>query len=300
MKTGDYDVVSASGDASLRLIAAGDVAPVNTDLLRTTPTSTTFLKDREWNSVDGQMYGVPHGWGANLLMWRTDVVKAAPTSWSAVFEARSPYAGQGHGLRLADLHRRRRAVPDEHPARPGDREPLRARRGPARRRPSTCSRPRRRWSASTGRTTSRRSRPSQTGDSVIGTTWQVIANVPRREKVPVEAMLPEEGVDRLVGHLDGRRGLAEHQLRLRLDGPHHQPGGQRRRGGVLRGGAGQRQGVRPHRRQEPLRHLPRRGRGLRREDLVLDHADRGVPRRAHRRDVHRLRRWTQAWTEVKG
>ena len=33
MKTGDYDVVSASGDASLRLIAAGDVEPVNTDLI---------------------------------------------------------------------------------------------------------------------------------------------------------------------------------------------------------------------------------------------------------------------------
>src|SRR5215218_8772148 len=33
MKTGDYDVVSASGDASLRLVAAGDVAPVNTDLI---------------------------------------------------------------------------------------------------------------------------------------------------------------------------------------------------------------------------------------------------------------------------
>ena len=33
MKTGDYDVVSASGDATLRLIAGGDVAPVNTDLL---------------------------------------------------------------------------------------------------------------------------------------------------------------------------------------------------------------------------------------------------------------------------
>src|SRR6187401_284168 len=28
MKTGEYDVVSASGDATLRLIAAGDVAPV--------------------------------------------------------------------------------------------------------------------------------------------------------------------------------------------------------------------------------------------------------------------------------
>src|SRR3954447_8763537 len=33
MCTGNYDGVSASGDATLRLIAAGDVAPVNTNLV---------------------------------------------------------------------------------------------------------------------------------------------------------------------------------------------------------------------------------------------------------------------------
>ncbi len=33
MRTGQYDGVSASGDATLRLIYAGDVAPVNTDLV---------------------------------------------------------------------------------------------------------------------------------------------------------------------------------------------------------------------------------------------------------------------------
>ena len=32
-----------------------------------------------------QPYGVPHGRGPNLLMWRTDVVKPAPTSWSAIW-----------------------------------------------------------------------------------------------------------------------------------------------------------------------------------------------------------------------
>ena len=74
MKTGEYDVVSASGDASLRLIAAGDVAPVNTDLVPNYADVSPFLKDRAWNSVDGQMYGVPHGWGANLLMYNTDEV----------------------------------------------------------------------------------------------------------------------------------------------------------------------------------------------------------------------------------
>ena len=75
MHTGQYDVVSASGDATLRLIYSGDVAPVNTALVPNYSTIFPFLKDRDWNSVevDGkrQMYGIPHGWGANLLMWNT-------------------------------------------------------------------------------------------------------------------------------------------------------------------------------------------------------------------------------------
>ena len=40
------------------------------------------------------MYGIPHGWGANILMWNTDVVKPAPDSWGAVFDANSPYKGK--------------------------------------------------------------------------------------------------------------------------------------------------------------------------------------------------------------
>jgi putative spermidine/putrescine transport system substrate-binding protein len=63
------------------------VAPVNTDLVPNYATISSFLKDRAWNSVDGQMYGIPHGWGANLLMYNTDVVKGAPDSWGAVFRA---------------------------------------------------------------------------------------------------------------------------------------------------------------------------------------------------------------------
>jgi putative spermidine/putrescine transport system substrate-binding protein len=38
MKSGGYDGVSASGDASLRLIYGGQVAPVNTSLFQTTKT----------------------------------------------------------------------------------------------------------------------------------------------------------------------------------------------------------------------------------------------------------------------
>ena len=94
IKSGDYDGVSASGDATLRLIYGGDVAPVNTDLVPNYATISDFLKDRDWNSAEGQMYGVPHGWGANVLMYNADLVSPAPTSWGAVFEADSPYAGK--------------------------------------------------------------------------------------------------------------------------------------------------------------------------------------------------------------
>nr|BFE88987.1 hypothetical protein GCM10020093_115880 [Planobispora longispora] len=94
MRTGEYDAVSASGDASLRLIAGGTVAPVNTSLIPNYADVFEGLKNKPWNSVNGVSYGVPHGRGANLLMWRTDVVKPAPDSWSVVFDAASPYKGK--------------------------------------------------------------------------------------------------------------------------------------------------------------------------------------------------------------
>ena len=93
MKTGGYDGVSASGDASLRLIYGGQVAPVNTALVPNYATISSFLKNQTWNSVNGVMYGIPHGWGANVLAYNPAKVKK-PTSWSVVFEANSPYKGK--------------------------------------------------------------------------------------------------------------------------------------------------------------------------------------------------------------
>src|SRR5664279_4487609 len=94
MHQGGYDVVSASGDATLRLIAAGDVQPINTDLVANYADISPFLKDQSFNSVDGQMWGIPHGWGANLLMYNKDVVKPAPTDWGVVFDGSSAYSGK--------------------------------------------------------------------------------------------------------------------------------------------------------------------------------------------------------------
>jgi len=105
-KSGQYDTVSASGDASLRLIAGGYVEPVNTALVPNYADVIPDLKDKPWNTVDGVNYGIPHGRGANILMYNKDLVKPAPTSWTSVFDASSPYKGKvtayGGPIYLAD------------------------------------------------------------------------------------------------------------------------------------------------------------------------------------------------------
>ena len=93
MQSGEYDAVSASGDATLRLIAGGDVAPVNTDLIPNYADVFEGLKNKPWNSVDGVPYGVPHGRGANLLVYNTEA-GPAPTSIVDMFSPDSPYAGK--------------------------------------------------------------------------------------------------------------------------------------------------------------------------------------------------------------
>ncbi|MDW8486462.1 ABC transporter substrate-binding protein [Bifidobacterium thermophilum] len=81
-----YDVVAASGDLTLRLINAGLVQPVNTGLIPNYKDVYSFLKNRDFNTVDGKSYGVPHGYGANLLMYNKADFSEAPTSWDVVFD----------------------------------------------------------------------------------------------------------------------------------------------------------------------------------------------------------------------
>jgi putative spermidine/putrescine transport system substrate-binding protein len=86
-----FDVISASGDASLRLVRGGFVQPVNLDLFKSYPDIFPALKNKPYNTVDGVAYGVPHGRGSNLLMWRTDQVTPAPTTWAQMFDPASGY-----------------------------------------------------------------------------------------------------------------------------------------------------------------------------------------------------------------
>jgi putative spermidine/putrescine transport system substrate-binding protein len=91
---GGYDVVSASGDLSFRLFENGYVQPVNLDLVESYPDIIPALKDQPYNTFNGVHYGVPHGRGANLLMYRTDLADPPPTTWAEVFDPASPHAGK--------------------------------------------------------------------------------------------------------------------------------------------------------------------------------------------------------------
>ena len=192
MKTGDYDAVSASGDASLRLIYGGVVAPVNTDLVPNYKDVYDGLKLKPWNSVNGVAYGIPHGRGANLLMYRTDVVNPAPTSWGVVFDANSPYRGKitayDSPIYIADaalyLMKTKPDLGIKNPYALDDTQ-FQAAVDLLKQQNKNIGEY---WSDYT-----KEVQAFKSGNSVLGTTWQVITNLAQADKAPVQAFLPSEG-----------------------------------------------------------------------------------------------------------
>jgi putative spermidine/putrescine transport system substrate-binding protein len=192
MRTGNYDGVSASGDASLRLIAAGDVAPVNLELIPNYENVFEGLKNQPHNTVDDVPYGVPHGRGANLLQFRTDVVKPAPDSWSVVWDENSPYKGKvtayDSPIYIADAavylmaSRPDLGITDPYAL---DDEQFQAAVDLLKQQRTVIGEY---WSDYTKQIAA-----FTGGESVVGTTWQVITNVLEGEKVPVASILPKEG-----------------------------------------------------------------------------------------------------------
>lgn len=87
MNEGGFDLVTASGDASLRLVAGKRVQPLNTDLIPSWKTLDARMQDAPWHTVKGVHYGVPYVWGPNVLMVNTEAFKGElPKSWKVVFE----------------------------------------------------------------------------------------------------------------------------------------------------------------------------------------------------------------------
>jgi putative spermidine/putrescine transport system substrate-binding protein len=86
MTQGGYDLVTASGDATLRLIRGGTVQAVDVARIAGYDQVDKRMQEAAWHYVDGKHYGVPYQWGPNILMYNTKVFKKPPTSWATVFE----------------------------------------------------------------------------------------------------------------------------------------------------------------------------------------------------------------------
>jgi putative spermidine/putrescine transport system substrate-binding protein len=193
MRTGRYDGVSASGDATLRLIAGGDVAPVNTSLVPNYASIWTGLKNKAWNSVDGQMYGIPHGYGANLLM-SSPKAKGVGDSWSAVFDPSQLAQNKGHvtsydsPIYIADAAVYLKAhQPDLKITNPYELDDKQFKAV------VDLLKTQRKYIGEYWADYTKEQAAFANGNSTVGTTWQVIANLLEADKVKVNTVLPSEG-----------------------------------------------------------------------------------------------------------
>ena len=195
MSTGAYDGVSASGDATLRLIANGDVAPVNFDLIPNYADVFEGLKDQSYNTVDGVAYGVPHGRGPNLMVWRTDTLPESNDTWAPIWPG-TDYKGKlsiyDNQIFIADAALYLKATqPDLNITDPYelDEDQFNAAVDLLKQqRPNIGEY----WD---GVTYAKQVTTFESGESAVGTTWPYQVNLMAAEKppVPVASTVPKEG-----------------------------------------------------------------------------------------------------------
>ena len=194
LQSGQYDGGSFSGDATIRLMAGGDVAPVNVDLIPNYKDVFSGLKLQGFNSKDGVAYGVPHGRGPNLLMWNTDVVTTAPTTWDPIFEGGAAYKGKisvyDSSIYIADAALHLMAKKPElgitNPYQLNDTQFAAAIDLLQQQKANGAVY----WGLLTDQV-----QTFESGDTVIGTTWPYQVNLLKGETppAPVDAVLPKEG-----------------------------------------------------------------------------------------------------------
>src|SRR5438309_8637578 len=83
---GQWDMVSASGDADLRLIYSGDVRPMNEKLIPDFANFQTYFKSPPYNTISGIHYGISLQWGPNTLLYNTKKFVNPPTSWNVLYD----------------------------------------------------------------------------------------------------------------------------------------------------------------------------------------------------------------------
>ncbi|HEY5121645.1 MAG TPA: ABC transporter substrate-binding protein [Acidimicrobiales bacterium] len=83
-----YDLVSASGDADLRLIYGGNVKPINIKLIPSWSQFRPFLKAPSFNTINGRHYGISYEFGPNVLLYSKKTFATAPSSWSVLYDSK--------------------------------------------------------------------------------------------------------------------------------------------------------------------------------------------------------------------
>ena len=212
---GQYDMVSASGDADLRLIYGGDVQAGQhqpdpaVEELPPVPAEPAVQHDRR------QALRRLLQFGPNVLLYSTKAFPTAPTSWSVLYDTK--YKGQvtvpNNPIQIADAAlylsktqpslgitdpyeltqpQFNAAVNAAQAAAAADQEVL----GPRPRRRSRCSR---------------------AATTVVGAAWPYQTNTLAGGRRQGRRHDPERGRDRLGRHLDARDQGAAPELRLQVD-----------------------------------------------------------------------------------
>jgi putative spermidine/putrescine transport system substrate-binding protein len=193
ISTGQYDGVSASGNATVRLMERGDVAPIDTELTPNYADVQEGIKNQSYNSKDDNPYGVPHGRGPNLLVFRTDVLPPDTNSWSVVWDKASAYRGKlsiyDDSIFIADaavyLKATRPDLKITNPYELDDKQFNAAVDLLKKQAPLVGEY----WPGDVAKQV----QSFTNKDSVVGTTWPYQVNLLEDAKVPVKAVKPKEG-----------------------------------------------------------------------------------------------------------
>jgi putative spermidine/putrescine transport system substrate-binding protein len=190
IQSGDYDGGSFSGDATVRLMNGGIVAPVNTALVPNYANIFEGLKNKTHNSLNGVPYGVPHGRGPNLLMYNTEAITPAPTTWDPVWNGENggKVSVYDSSIYIADaaLHLMT-TQPDlgiTNPYQLNDAQFAAAIALLEKQRDAGALY----WGTYSDQVAS-----YGAGDVTVGTSWQFQTNLLQGEDQPIEGILPDEG-----------------------------------------------------------------------------------------------------------
>ncbi len=187
---GQWDMVSASGDADLRLIYGGDVRPMNPALIPDWQNFQPQFKSPSFNTINNVHYGISLQWGPNVLLYNTQKFTTAPSSWDVLYN--SAYSGQvtvpDNPIQIADAalylmkHQPDLKITDPYE--------LNQKQFDASVALLTKQRPlvKKYWALA-----SQEISLFQNGDTVVGAAWPYQTNTLKDAKAPVADTIPSEG-----------------------------------------------------------------------------------------------------------